>query len=885
MKKLILILVLSSCVVAQTNLHVNNINADGFINSIAGFEINGIAPANSFLKSNGTKYVSGSPILASADFANQGTVATVLHGNAAGNPSFGSVTGSDLNITSTICANQFVRTIGVNALGTCATVGTNDLAPSLGLVTPNVGAATGTSLNITGQYTSTLATGTPPLVVSSTTNVPNLNASTLSGKTHADPGPIGSGTPSTGAFTTFSATGLATLAGTTATSFSITKGPRDCRVSDGLVADGNTDDATALNNCLANAVTNGQSPVILPCGLIRVNSPINDTNKPSVTINGCQGNQGFSTNIGGNDYGTSQTMIVCNTRATGSGVCWDGTGSGSQHITNLSLCNNISCSGKTFTNSSNIGFLFGRDNATSGTGWITGTGTYCFDQFVVLDNVYVYFDTRPAATAVGTVAILNVGAEQFTILGGKYISDVPFFASAGNDLSIASPFQTIATGCPSSLSEIEIRQAAAFQPWTGSALNIRSALDIDMEPDTEIINPLVGTNHSPGITLTNAPFTNIWLRGQVEQFDSVLSLNGNGSTFDHVYVTMTAVSPTAGLITMNAGGTNVTNSIFAIAQRNGSVQPLFNAGTGTSTIKGSQLTEGTLSGSGAGAANVTITQSQIYAPGVADAAVNTFAAGSQYQVFDDTGNSFFGPLGTNGQITSTIATGTAPLVIASTTVVPNLNVQTIKGVTVSNAPTIGQGLIATSATAASWQAVGGAFTCVNVTPVTVNANVSTDQILMACTVPAGTLNLVGKTLSIRSAGVYSTPAASTTTVNLKVKLCTVSGCGSGTVITLASITSAALGAIQATNDPWNVVMFSSTQTAGASAAFEAHGNLTIDIAALMTAAEAVYADGNTATVGTIDSTAQLFLQVTGAFSAASASNSMTHRQLIVESVN
>src|ERR1700704_3835404 len=208
MKKLILILVLSSCVVAQTNLHVNNINADGFINSIAGFEINGIAPANSFLKSNGTKYVSGSPILASADFANQGTVATVLHGNAAGNPSFGSVTGSDLNITSTICANQFVRTIGVNALGTCATVGTNDLAPSLGLVTPNVGAATGTSLNITGQYTSTLATGTPPLVVSSTTNVPNLNASTLSGKTHADPGPIGSGTPSTGAFTTLSATGL-----------------------------------------------------------------------------------------------------------------------------------------------------------------------------------------------------------------------------------------------------------------------------------------------------------------------------------------------------------------------------------------------------------------------------------------------------------------------------------------------------------------------------------------------------------------------------------------------------------------------------------------------------------------------------------------------------
>jgi hypothetical protein len=426
------------------------------------------------------------------------------------------------------------------------------------------------------------------------------------------------------------------------TSLSLAKRERDCRVADGLVGDGNTDDTTALNNCLANAFTNGQNPVILPCGLIRVNSPINDTNKPSLTINGCQGNQGFSTSITGNDYGPSQTMIVCNTRATGSGVCWDATGSSSQHITNVGLCNNTACSGKTFTNSSNIGFLFGRDNAVSGSGWITGTGTYCFAQFMVLDNVYAYFDSRLAATAVGTIAALNVGAEQFTILGGKYIADVPFFASQGNDLSIASPFQTIGTGCPLSLSEIEIRQAAAFQPWTGNALNIRSSLDIDMEPDTEMINGVPGTNHSAAIALGNAPFTNIWLRGQSESFDSVVNLNGNGSVFDHIYITMTAVSPTAGLITLNAGGTNVTNSIFAISQRNGVTQPLFNAATGVSTIKSSQLTEGTLSGSGTGAANITLTQSQIFAPGLADAVVNTFAAASNYDLSNDSGRSFIG---------------------------------------------------------------------------------------------------------------------------------------------------------------------------------------------------------------------------------------------------
>ena len=48
-----------------------------------------------------------------------------------------------------------------------------DTSPTL--VTPVIGAATGTSLSVSGQLTSTVATGTAPLVVSSTTAVANLN--------------------------------------------------------------------------------------------------------------------------------------------------------------------------------------------------------------------------------------------------------------------------------------------------------------------------------------------------------------------------------------------------------------------------------------------------------------------------------------------------------------------------------------------------------------------------------------------------------------------------------------------------------------------------------------------------------------------------------------
>lgn len=57
-----------------------------------------------------------------------------------------------------------------------------------------------------------------------------------------------------------------------------------------------------------------------------------------------------------------------------------------------------------------------------------------------------------------------------------------------------------------------------------------------------------------------------------------------------------------------------------------------------------------------------------------------------------------------GQIVSTITTGTAPFSINSTTLVPNLNVNLLNGVTISGTPAAGFVPVATSPTAASWQA-------------------------------------------------------------------------------------------------------------------------------------------------------------------------------------
>jgi hypothetical protein len=66
------------------------------------------------------------------------------------------------------------------------------------------------------QYTSTIATGTAPLVVSSTTNVANLNASSLSGATFAAPGAIGGGTASAITGTTITGTDTTDATSTTA---------------------------------------------------------------------------------------------------------------------------------------------------------------------------------------------------------------------------------------------------------------------------------------------------------------------------------------------------------------------------------------------------------------------------------------------------------------------------------------------------------------------------------------------------------------------------------------------------------------------------------------------------------------------------------------------
>lgn len=111
----------------------------------------------------------------------------------------------------------FVRLGTANALAlymcSCATtpaiIGTTSL--SFALVSVVIGnAGVFTTISASGQITSSVITGTAPLVITSTTKVANLNADLLDGTDWRAPGPIGGTTPDTGAFTALTATTVTT---------------------------------------------------------------------------------------------------------------------------------------------------------------------------------------------------------------------------------------------------------------------------------------------------------------------------------------------------------------------------------------------------------------------------------------------------------------------------------------------------------------------------------------------------------------------------------------------------------------------------------------------------------------------------------------------------
>lgn len=166
------------------------------------------------------------------------------------------------------------------------------------------------------------------------------------------------------------------------------------------------------------------------------------------------------------------------------------------------------------------------------------------------------------------------------------------------------------------------------------------------------------------------------------------------------------------------------------------------------------------------------------------------------------------------------------------------------------------------------------WTNTNVSPVTVDGNVTTDQVLMTASLNDGLLDGPGKTLKLHAAGIYTLPAGSST-VEFKVKI--------GSLGLVDILTTAPGGAV--TDNKWLLDVVISTVAPGSSATFEASGALTIDLGSLTTSASSVFTDTNDSTIGTLDSTMGQTIEVTVAFATNSASNVCTQRQMILTTIN
>lgn len=162
---------------------------------------------------------------------------------------------------------------------------------------------------------------------------------------------------------------------------------------------------------------------------------------------------------------------------------------------------------------------------------------------------------------------------------------------------------------------------------------------------------------------------------------------------------------------------------------------------------------------------------------------------------------------------------------------------------------------------------------VNITPVAVAANVITDQNLMSYDVPAGLLNVVGKTLRLTLSGLYDIDTA--LNVDWKVKL------GGVTILTWRPQTP--VGVL--IDLPWRVQAEITCATTGAAGTVEAHGLILPENKITAGHQPVPQLDLNTAASAAIDLTAAATLQITIAFDVASVSNAGKQRSMILELLN
>jgi hypothetical protein len=237
----------------------------------------------------------------------------------------------------------------------------------------------------------------------------------------------------------------------------------------------------------------------------------------------------------------------------------------------------------------------------------------------------------------------------------------------------------------------------------------------------------------------------------------------------------------------------------------------------------------------------------------------------------NTSNTFCCTQTFSGQIVSTVATGTAPLSITSTTLVPNLNIDNLNGVVVTGTPVTGNVPIATSSTTAAWgtsAANGFKLECINTTPVTV-ANTTALSPLQGCTIPAGDIG-ANQTFLVEAFGaIGETGVGTALTFNLYLD----------TVAVTTTPTAGLCCSTTANGQSWTSETLLTGLTTGVSGTLS--GGLIRWWSSPSMGGVATYGSGACCPVTTINTTVSHTLQIQVQWGAANALNTITGSTMTV----
>ena len=741
-----------------------------------------------------------------------GSSGQYLQTDGAGNLSFATISStsisngnSNVNIA-TANGNVTVAAVGNTVLtvtGTGANItGTANISGNLAAGNVSATTYTGTTANITGQYISTLATGTAPLVVTSTTVVANLNANALQGST-----PASANTASTIA--------LRDASGNLSANFFIGNGSQLTGISSGSstsISNGNSNvNIPAANgNVNISAVGNANVVVVTGTGMNvagTINATGNITGANLITSGGSGGSitgaNSVSANyfIGGNSNITGQyittlatgtapfvvtsTTQVANLSVATAGTATTVTGAAQSNITSVGTLSSLGVSG-TVTASQLV------SNVATGTAPITVSSTTVVAN---LNANALQGNTPATANTASTIALRDSSGNL----------SANFFIGNGSQLTgISTSSSSISNGnsnvnIPAANGNVNISAVgnANVVVVTGTGVNIAGTLNTGSSNITA--NFFIGNGSQ--LTGISAAATSI---SNGNSNINIPAANGN-VTFSSAGNANVFVVTGTGVVAGSGAGGNITGANLISANYFNAATALNVTGTSNLGAVGNvTITGGTANyflqtnGSGVltwaaagGGGNISNGNSNVNIA-TANGNVTIAAVGNTTMTITGTGMNVAGNANITGQYISTLATGTAPLVVTSTTVVANLNANALQGSTPTSANTastialrdssgnlsanffIGNGSQLTGISTGGGAVISNGTSYANITASggnivmaiagTIRANVTSSGLDVTGNITGGNANVTGQLISTVATGTAPLVVTSTTVV-------------------------------------------------------------------------------------------------------------------------